>query len=80
MRSQATECGEVLATEPGQFHELLDDAEAKLWQVAMARRCAGIVVTGHDPSRYSLASSRHGALGGDLGAETSVTVARGCTA
>ncbi|MDJ0358354.1 hypothetical protein [Paenarthrobacter sp. PH39-S1] len=57
MRSQTIEPLEVLLTTPGQRYELLDDAEAKLRQVAMAHRCAGILVTRHDPSRYSLALS-----------------------
>ncbi|MDQ6739529.1 MAG: hypothetical protein M3021_03945 [Actinomycetota bacterium] len=54
MRSQTIEPLEVLATKPGQLNELLDDAEAKLRQVAMAHRCAGILVTRHDPGRYTL--------------------------
>lgn len=53
MRSQATERLEVLVTEPGQLHELLNDAEAVLRQVAMAQRRAGILVTRHDPGRYT---------------------------
>ncbi|PYI64262.1 hypothetical protein CVV68_22370 [Arthrobacter livingstonensis] len=57
MRSQTTESLELLITEPGQLYELLDDAEAKLQRVAMAQRCAGILVTRHGPSRYSLALS-----------------------
>jgi hypothetical protein len=48
---------EVLVTEPGRLHELLDDAEAVLRQVAMPHGCAGILVTRHDPGRYTLALS-----------------------
>jgi hypothetical protein len=36
---------------------LLDHAEAKLRRIAMVERCAGILVTRHDPSRYSLVLS-----------------------
>lgn len=57
MRSQATEHLEVLVTEPGQLYELLNDAEAILRQVAMAQRAAGILVTRHDPARYTLTLS-----------------------
>ncbi|MDJ0358213.1 hypothetical protein [Paenarthrobacter sp. PH39-S1] len=52
MNSQVIECLEVLVTEPGQRYELLDEAEARLRQVSMSQRCAGIMVTRHDPSRY----------------------------
>ena len=54
MSIQTIERLEVLVTQPGQRDELLNDAEAKLRQVAMAHRCAGIMVTRHNPSRYSL--------------------------
>ena len=54
MSIQTMERLEVLVTQPGQRYELLEDAEAKLRQVAMAHRCAGIMVTRHDPRRYSL--------------------------
>ena len=57
MRTQATEHLEVLVTEPGRLHELLDDAEAVLRQVAMPHGSAGILVTRHDPGRYTLALS-----------------------
>ena len=57
MSMQTIERLEVLVTQPGQRHELLNDAEAKLRQVAMAHHCAGILVTRHEPSRYSLALS-----------------------
>ncbi|WP_427019226.1 hypothetical protein ACQCSX_21095 (plasmid) [Pseudarthrobacter sp. P1] len=36
---------------------MLDDAEAVLRQVAIAKRSAGILVTRHDPRRYTLALS-----------------------
>lgn len=57
MRSQATERLEVLVTEPSRLYELLDDAETMLRQVAMPQRFAGILVTRHDPGRYTLALS-----------------------
>jgi len=46
---------EVLVTDPGRLHELLDDAETALRQ--MPQRVAGILVTRHDPSRYTLSLS-----------------------
>ncbi len=54
MGSHTTEHVEVLVTRPGQLNELLDDAEAVLRQAARAQRCAGILVTRHDPGRYTL--------------------------
>ena len=57
MRSQATECLEVRITEPGRLNELLDHAEAVLRQAATPDRFAGILVTRHDPGRYTLALS-----------------------
>lgn len=57
MHSQATEHLEVLVTEPARLYELLDDAEAMLRQVATPRRFAGILVTRHNPGRYSLTLS-----------------------
>ncbi|MDN4646486.1 hypothetical protein [Arthrobacter sp. PsM3] len=57
MRSQATHKLEVVVTEPGRLYELLDDAESALRQVAMPHCYAGILVTRHDPSRYTLALS-----------------------
>ncbi len=54
MRSQTIEHLEVLVTKPDQLNELLDDAEAVLRQVTMAQRCTGILVTRHDPGRYTL--------------------------
>jgi hypothetical protein len=48
---------EVLVTEPGRLHELLDDAEAVLRQTAIRQRASGILVTRHDPGRYTLALS-----------------------
>jgi len=55
MRSQATEHLEVLVNDSGRLYELLDDAEAVLRQ--MPQRVAGILVTRHDPRRYTLALS-----------------------
>ncbi|MDQ6739833.1 MAG: hypothetical protein M3021_05580 [Actinomycetota bacterium] len=57
MRSQTLERLEVHVTTAGERYELLDDAEATLRQVAMAHRCAGIMVTRHDPSWYELTLS-----------------------
>ena len=57
MPTQTLEPLEVHVTEPGQRYELLDEAEATLRQVAMAHRCAGIMVTRHDPSRYTFTLS-----------------------
>ncbi len=54
MRSHAIERLEVLITEPGRLHEILNDAEAGLRQAAMAQRCAGILVTRHNAGRYTL--------------------------
>ncbi|WP_227878488.1 hypothetical protein [Arthrobacter dokdonensis] len=57
MRSQTLEPLEVIVATPGQRHELLEDAEAKLRQIAMAHRCGGILVTRHNPVRFSLTLS-----------------------
>ena len=57
MRSQATEHLEVHVTDPGRLYDLLNDAEAVLRQVAIPQRFAGILVTRHDPFRYTLALS-----------------------
>lgn len=57
MLSQTTERLEVLVNDPGQLCSLLDDAETKLRRIAMLERCAGIMVTRHNHSRYSLALS-----------------------
>ncbi|WP_413249060.1 hypothetical protein [Sinomonas flava] len=54
MLSQAPESLEVLLTDSGHLNELLDNAEATLRQVAMQQRCAGILVTRHNPARYTL--------------------------
>lgn len=54
MPSQATEHVEVLVTDPGRLYDLLDDAEAELRQVTSADCCAGILVTRHNPGRYTL--------------------------
>ena len=53
MRSQTTEHLEVLVTDPGRLYELLDDAETVLRQ--RPQRFAGILVTRHEPGRYTLA-------------------------
>ena len=55
MRSQTTERLEVLVTKADQLYGLLDNAEATLRQMAMIERRAGILVTRHDPVRYTLA-------------------------
>lgn len=55
MRSQAAEHLEVVVTDPGRLYELLDDAEAVLRQ--RPQRFAGILVTRHEPGRYTLALS-----------------------
>jgi hypothetical protein len=52
MPSKTTEQLEILVTQPHQLHELLDEAEALLRHVP--QRAAGILVTRHDPSRYTL--------------------------
>ncbi|MET3949013.1 hypothetical protein ABIB49_003739 [Arthrobacter sp. UYCu512] len=57
MRSQATHKLEVVVTEPGRLYELLDDAESTLRQIAMPHCYAGILVTRHEPNRYTLALS-----------------------
>ncbi len=57
MHSQTTECLEVLVTKADQLYGLLDNAEATLRQMAMIERRAGILVTRHDPARYTLALS-----------------------
>lgn len=54
MRSHATERLEVLVTEPGQLHEILNNAEAELRKAAMAQRCVGILATRHTAGRYTL--------------------------
>lgn len=55
MQSQTAGHLEILVADPGRLHELLDDAEAVLRQ--MPQRFAGILVTRHDPRRYTLALS-----------------------
>jgi hypothetical protein len=46
---------EVIVTAPGLLHEMLAAAEATLRQAAMGQGKAGILVTRHDPHRYTLA-------------------------
>lgn len=55
MPSQMLESLEVLITDPGRLHELLDNAEIVLRQ--MPQRSRGILVTRHEPGRYTLAFS-----------------------
>jgi hypothetical protein len=57
MPSQATHNLEVVVTEPSRLYALLDDAEASLRQVATPHCYSGILVTRHNPSRYTLALS-----------------------
>ena len=57
MHNQATEHLEVLVTDPGRLHELLDDAESVLRQLALPQKTKGILVTRHDPGRYTLSLS-----------------------
>jgi hypothetical protein len=54
MHSQAAEHVEVLVTDPERLYDLLDNAEAELRQVASPECCAGIMVTRHNPGRYTL--------------------------
>ena len=48
---------EVVATEPDQLQELLEDAEATLRQSAICQQSAGILVTRHNHGRYTLTLS-----------------------
>lgn len=57
MPSRAAQHLEVLVTEPGRLHELLNDAEAVLRELAMCQGSAGILVTRHAPGRFTLALS-----------------------
>ena len=57
MRTQAIEQLEVFIPTPSQLHEILNDAEDKLRQAAMVDRSSGILVTRHNPCRYTLALS-----------------------
>ena len=43
---------EVTVTEPHRINELLDEAEAMLRQTS--QRVAGILITRHEPGRYTL--------------------------
>jgi hypothetical protein len=54
MLSYATDV-EVLVREPSRLYELLDDAEASLRQ--KPQQFAGILVTRHEPGRYTLTLS-----------------------
>jgi hypothetical protein len=55
MRNQAENQVEVLVTDAGRLHELLNDAESRLRQ--KPQQFAGILVTRHEPGRYTLALS-----------------------
>ncbi|MFE4834606.1 hypothetical protein ACFRAU_07985 [Arthrobacter sp. NPDC056691] len=57
MPTHATGHLEVLVTDPGRLYDLLDDAEAELRQVLSTECCAGILVTRHNPGRYTLTLS-----------------------
>lgn len=57
MRNQTAEHLEVLVSDPRRLYELLNNAEAELRQAAMPQCFAGILVTRHDPRRYTLALS-----------------------
>ncbi len=46
---------EVIVTEPHRIDELLDEAEAMLRQTS--QRVAGILMTRHEPGRYTLTLS-----------------------
>lgn len=54
MHSQSSEYLEILVTEPRRRDEMLNEAEAALRQVAVTQRTRGILVTRHDPARYTL--------------------------
>lgn len=55
MHSHTAERLEVHVTDPARLYDLLNGAEAVLRQ--MPQRFAGILVTRHDPYRYTLALS-----------------------
>jgi hypothetical protein len=55
MSSHAAEYVEVLVNDPVRLYELLDDAEVLLRRAP--QQFAGILVTRHDPGRYSLTLS-----------------------
>ncbi|HEY3572515.1 MAG TPA: hypothetical protein VGK98_01675 [Arthrobacter sp.] len=55
MSTQAAEYVELLVNDPVRLYELLDDAEALLRRAP--QRFAGILVTRHDPGRYTLTLS-----------------------
>lgn len=58
MREQDLEHLEILITDPHRLHELLDNAERQLRNLAAARGHQGILVTRHSPARYSVALSK----------------------
>ena len=53
MRSLSAEPLEVLVNDPSRLYELLNNAEAALRQ--RPQRHAGILVTRHEPGRYTVA-------------------------
>lgn len=55
MLSHTAEHLEVHVTDPARLYELLDQAEGELLQAALPQGCAGILVTRHNPFRYTLA-------------------------
>lgn len=55
MQTQTTEHWEIIATDAGQLHESLTEAEAALRLAALNRRAAGILITRHELRRYTLA-------------------------
>lgn len=55
MHNQAMEHCEILVTDPELLPGMLEDAEAALRLTARAERPVGILVTRHDPFRYTLA-------------------------
>jgi hypothetical protein len=55
MSIKTAERVEVLVNDPVRLYELLDDAEALLRQAP--QHFAGILVTRHDPGRYTLTLS-----------------------
>ncbi len=57
MPTQAIGHVELLVTARSQLHELLTGAEAFLRPIAIAHGALGILVTRHDPRRYTVALS-----------------------
>ena len=57
MQGHLIELLEVLVTRPDQLHEMLSTAEAALRPTAISHGLAGILVTQHEPHRYTVALS-----------------------